>query len=37
LRADIKSIAGATLSCEHVTQGVRWLVALWNVALRPNE
>jgi hypothetical protein len=33
-RADIKNIAGATLSCEHVTQGVRWLVALWQVALR---
>lgn len=32
---DIKNIAGATLSCEHVTQGVRWLVALWQVALRP--
>jgi len=36
-RTDIKNIAGATLSCEHVTQGVRWLVALWDVALRPNE
>jgi len=33
--ADIKNIAGATLSCEHVTQGVRWLMALWQVALRP--
>jgi H+/Na+-translocating ferredoxin:NAD+ oxidoreductase subunit G len=32
---DIKNIAGATLSCEHVTQGVRWLMALWQVALRP--
>ena len=30
---DIKNIAGATLSCAHVTQGVRWLVALWQVAL----
>jgi len=30
---DIKNIAGATLSCEHVTQGVRWLAALWQVAL----
>ncbi len=30
---DIKNIAGATLSCEHVTQGVRWLTALWQVAL----
>jgi hypothetical protein len=35
-QADIKNIAGATLSCEHVTQGVRWLVALWEVTLRPN-
>jgi Na+-translocating ferredoxin:NAD+ oxidoreductase RnfG subunit len=33
-QADIKNIAGATLSCEHVTQGVRWIVALWQVALR---
>jgi Na+-translocating ferredoxin:NAD+ oxidoreductase RnfG subunit len=32
---DIKNIAGATLSCEHVTQGVRWIRALWQVALRP--
>jgi hypothetical protein len=31
---DIKNIAGATLSCEHVTQGVRWLAAMWQVALR---
>lgn len=34
-RTDIKNIAGATLSCEHVTQGMRWLVALWQVALQP--
>jgi FMN-binding domain len=32
---DIKNIAGATLSCTHVTQGVRWLMALWQVALQP--
>ena len=32
--ADIKNIAGATLSCGHLTQGVRWLVALWEVSLR---
>ena len=32
--ADIKNIAGATLSCGHVTEGVRWLVALWEVSLR---
>jgi len=30
---DIKNIAGATLSCEHVTQGVRWLLALWQTTL----
>ncbi len=33
--ADIKNISGATLSSEHVTQGVRWLLALWQSALRP--
>lgn len=32
--ADIKNIAGATLSCGHVTEGVRWLMALWEVSLR---
>jgi len=32
--ADIKNIAGATLSCEHVTQGVRWIAALWQVTLQ---
>jgi hypothetical protein len=31
---DIKNIAGATLSCQHVTQGVRWVAALWQVTLR---
>lgn len=35
-RTDIKNISGATLSSEHVTQGVRWLVALWQAALRPS-
>jgi FMN-binding domain len=34
-RADIKNISGATLSSEHVTQGVRWLLALWQATLRP--
>lgn len=34
-RIDIKNISGATLSSEHVTQGVRWLLALWQSALRP--
>jgi FMN-binding domain len=33
-RLDIKNISGATLSSEHVTQGVRWLYALWQTALR---
>jgi FMN-binding domain len=32
---DIKNISGATLSSEHVTQGVRWLVALWQSTLQP--
>jgi Na+-translocating ferredoxin:NAD+ oxidoreductase RnfG subunit len=36
-RTDIKNISGATLSSEHVTQGVRWLVALWQAALRPSN
>jgi hypothetical protein len=31
---DIRNIAGATLSCEHLTSGVRYLSALWQVALR---
>jgi Na+-translocating ferredoxin:NAD+ oxidoreductase RnfG subunit len=34
-RTDIKNISGATLSSEHVTEGVRWLVALWQATLRP--
>jgi FMN-binding domain len=34
-RTDIKNISGATLSSEHVTQGVRWLLALWQAALKP--
>lgn len=36
-RTDIKNISGATLSSEHVTQGVRWLLALWQSALRPGS
>jgi hypothetical protein len=35
--ADIKNIAGATLSCEHVTQGIRWLYALWQTALQDSH
>jgi hypothetical protein len=33
-QTDIKNIAGATLSCGHVTAGVRYLTALWQTALR---
>ena len=35
-QTDIKNISGATLSSEHVTQGVRWLMALWQTALAGN-
>ncbi len=35
VQTDIKNIAGATLSCQHVTEGVRWVRALWQVALQP--
>jgi len=35
VQTDIKNIAGATLSCEHLTEGVRWMMALWQVALQP--
>ena len=31
----IKNIAGATMSCEHVTAGARYLRALWQIALQP--
>ena len=34
-RTDIKNISGATLSSEHLTEGVRWLMALWQATLRP--
>ena len=30
---DIKNIAGATLSCEHLTAGIRYLRALWQIVL----
>jgi Na+-translocating ferredoxin:NAD+ oxidoreductase RnfG subunit len=33
-QSDIKNIAGATLSSQHVTQGVRWLLSLWQTTLR---
>ena len=35
-RTDIKNISGATLSSEHITEGVRWLLALWQATLRPS-
>jgi Na+-translocating ferredoxin:NAD+ oxidoreductase RnfG subunit len=31
---DIKNISGATLSCRHITDGVKRLVALYEVALK---
>jgi Na+-translocating ferredoxin:NAD+ oxidoreductase RnfG subunit len=34
-QTDIRNIAGATLSSQHVTQGVRWLMSLWQTALKP--
>lgn len=34
LDSDIKNISGATLSCRHITDGVKRLVAFYEVALR---
>jgi Na+-translocating ferredoxin:NAD+ oxidoreductase RnfG subunit len=34
---DIKNIAGATLSSEHVTAGVRRILALWQAAFAPGS
>jgi hypothetical protein len=34
---DIKNIAGATLSCEHLTAGIRYLAALWQLVLQPGS
>jgi Na+-transporting NADH:ubiquinone oxidoreductase subunit C len=34
LDSDIKNISGATLSCRHVTDGVKRLVAFYNIALK---
>jgi hypothetical protein len=34
LDGDIKNIGGATLSCRHITDGVKRLLALYDVALR---
>jgi Na+-translocating ferredoxin:NAD+ oxidoreductase RnfG subunit len=33
LDKDIRNISGATLSCQHVTEGIRRLLALYHVAL----
>jgi Na+-transporting NADH:ubiquinone oxidoreductase subunit NqrC len=34
LGQDIQNLSGATLSCRHITDGVRRLVALYGVALK---
>ena len=34
LDADIKNVSGATLSCRHVTDGVKRLLALYEIALK---
>jgi Na+-transporting NADH:ubiquinone oxidoreductase subunit NqrC len=34
LDADIRNISGATLSCRHLTEGLRRLLAFHDVALR---
>jgi hypothetical protein len=36
LNADIKNISGATLSCGHVTEGVRRVLATYALALAPD-
>ena len=35
LDRDIKNISGATLSCRHITDGVKRLLAFYEVALKP--
>lgn len=37
LGTDIQNISGATLSCQHVTDGVRRLLAIHAVALKPAQ
>jgi Na+-translocating ferredoxin:NAD+ oxidoreductase RnfG subunit len=37
LNKDIRNISGATLSCRHVTEGVRRLLQLYRAALQPQE
>ena len=34
LDRDIKNISGATLSCRHVTDGVKRLLAFYEIALK---
>ena len=34
LDVDIVNISGATMSCKHVTEGVRRLLALYDIALK---
>jgi Na+-transporting NADH:ubiquinone oxidoreductase subunit NqrC len=34
LDKDIKNISGATLSCRHITDGVKRLLAFYDVALK---
>jgi Na+-transporting NADH:ubiquinone oxidoreductase subunit NqrC len=34
LNTNIVNISGATMSCQHVTEGIRRLLALYEVALR---
>ena len=36
LNDDISNMSGATLSCQHVTDGVRRLLALYLIAFRPD-
>ncbi|MDR3417818.1 MAG: FMN-binding protein [Nevskia sp.] len=35
LGEDIQGISGATLSCEHVTDGIRRLLSVYDIAIRP--
>jgi Na+-translocating ferredoxin:NAD+ oxidoreductase RnfG subunit len=34
LNDDIKNISGATLSCKHITDGVKRMIALYEIVLR---
>jgi Na+-transporting NADH:ubiquinone oxidoreductase subunit C len=35
LDKDIRNLSGATLSCQHVTEGIRRMLALYDIALKP--